>query len=306
MKQTIALIGVPSSAGAHWPGQEKAPTFLRSAGLPTRLRSLGLDVIDCGDLPSVRFRPDPKQRQQQSLDTVVEVCRSVADRVDSALRRKAIPLVIGGDCTIGLGVVAGFVRHYPNLGLVYLDGHVDLNTPVSSPSGILDSMGVAHLIGVPGTAQALSHVGDRFPLMPEDRIVLFGYNTAEINASERDQLAERSFQRYPLAQIRNSPGQAAREARAYLERHSDRFIVHFDVDVIDFTDFPAADVPQFSRGLMFSEVMECVAEFTGGQGFRGLTVTEFNPDHTDEDGELAARFIDSLGRVLADLPQNAP
>lgn len=140
MNRTIALVGVPSSAGAHWPGQEKAPQYLRHAGLVARLEAVGLDVIDCGDLPLVRFRPDREHRHQQNLATVVEVSRRVADQIDLALQRNAIPLVIGGDCTIGLGVIAGFLRHEKDLGLLYFDGHVDLNTPATSTSGILDSM----------------------------------------------------------------------------------------------------------------------------------------------------------------------
>ena len=56
--QTIGLIGVPSSAGAHWPGQEKAPQYLRRAGLVERLEASGALVVDHRDLPVVRFWPD--------------------------------------------------------------------------------------------------------------------------------------------------------------------------------------------------------------------------------------------------------
>ena len=139
MKQTLALIGVPSSAGAHWPGQEKAPQYLRNAGLVESLKAVGFDVIDFGDLPLVRFYPDREHRHQQNLESVLDVCRGVANQVDLAIQRNAIPLVIGGDCTIGLGVVAGFLRNDEDLSLLYFDGHVDLNTPITSPSGILDS-----------------------------------------------------------------------------------------------------------------------------------------------------------------------
>jgi arginase len=100
MKQTFALIGVPSSAGAHWPGQEKTPQYLRNAGLVARLETVGLDVIDCGDLPLVRFRPDREHRYQQNLTAVVEVCQRVTDEIDLALQRNAIPVVIGGESSI--------------------------------------------------------------------------------------------------------------------------------------------------------------------------------------------------------------
>jgi len=55
----LELIGVPSSAGAHGPGQERGPAALRAAGLLERLRAGGLDVADAGDLACVTFTPDP-------------------------------------------------------------------------------------------------------------------------------------------------------------------------------------------------------------------------------------------------------
>jgi arginase len=110
MPHTIGLIGVPSSAGAHWPGQEKAPAALRELGLIERLQDAGLHVDDHGDLPRVRFRPDKRQRHQQNLTAVVEVASRVADRVEATMRDEQVPLVLGGDCTIELGVVAGALR----------------------------------------------------------------------------------------------------------------------------------------------------------------------------------------------------
>lgn len=297
MKQTIALIGVPSSAGAHWPGQEKTPQYLRNAGLVARLEAVGLDVVDYGDLPLMRFRPDRKHRHQQNLAAVVEVCQGVADQIDLALQRKATPLVIGGDCTIGLGVIAGFLRRHEELSLLYFDGHVDLNTPATSPSGILDSMGIAHIIGEPGTADQLAHFGAQFPLLPEDKIVLFGYNPREINASEQAALAQHQMLHYPLSDVQGRATQAARGAVKHLEGQSKRFVVHFDVDVIDFTDLPIADVPQFSQGLMFRDALACLAVFASSPNFSGLTVTEFNPDHADEESTLA--FIEGLAQALA-------
>jgi arginase len=298
MKPTIALIGVPSSAGAHWPGQEKTPQYLRNAGLVARLEAAGLDVIDLGDLPLLRFHPDRENRHRQNLAAVVEVSRRVADQVDLALQRNAIPLVIGGDCTIGLGVIAGFLRHEQDLGLLYFDGHVDLNTPAASTSGILDSMGVAHIIGVPETADELSHIGARFPLMPVEKIVLFGYNPGEINASEKELIARCQCLHYPLSEVLGRASQAAVQAVKDLEGRATRFVVHFDVDVIDFTDMPIADVPQFSRGLMFRDAMACLAVFASSPKFSGLTVTEFNPDHADQEGALALTFLEGLVQAL--------
>jgi arginase len=303
MPRSIGLIGVPSSAGAHWPGQEKAPGALRTVGLIGRLEDAGLRVDDHGDLPHVRFRPDKRRRHQQNLSAVIEVTSQVADRAEASLRADQVPLVLGGDCTIELGVLAGCLRseREGELGLLYVDGHVDLNTPLTSPSGILDSMGVAHMVAEEGTAEGLSRVGPRFPLMPEGMIVLFGYNPRELNDGEAGALARRQMPRYPLAGIRGRAEEVAAQALAEIEERAGRFLVHLDVDVIDFTECPIADVPQQGAGLEAREVISCLKVFVQSPKFSGLTITEINPDHADEEGALLGAFAQSIVEVLSPL-----
>lgn len=72
-----------------------------------------------------------------------------------------------------------------------------------------------------------------------------------------------------------------------------------DVDVIDFVDFPIADVPQINAGLTFQEAMTCLEVFVASPQFAGLSLAEINPDHADEEGTLAATFVESLVRVFA-------
>src|SRR5215211_1970908 len=304
MPHTIGLIGVPSSAGAHWPGQEKAPAAPRELGLIERLQDAGLHVDNHADLPRVRFCPDKRQRHQQNFTAVVEVASQVADRVEATLRAEQVPLVLGGDCTIELGVVAGALRSGRDgeLGLLYIDGHADLNTPLTSPSGILDSMGVAHMVAEEGTAEELSRVGPRFPLMPEEMIVLFGYNPRELNDAEAEALARRlKMPRYSLEEIRGRADEVAARALGEVEGRAERFMVHLDVDVIDFTDCPIADVPQQGEGLEVQEAISCLKAFVRSPKFCVLTITEINPDHADEEGAVLSGFAESIAEVLASL-----
>jgi arginase len=48
---------------------------------------------------------------------------------------------------------------------------------------------------------------------------------------------------------------------------ADRFLLHFDVDVVDFLDLPMADIPQHNAGLTFDEAMTCLAGFAGTRGW---------------------------------------
>jgi arginase len=111
------MIGVPSSAGAHHAGQERAPAALRAAGLIGRLRAAGLPVADAGDLPVVAFEADHDHPGARNLAAVAGVARRVADAVAAVVASGRLPLVVGGDCTITLGVIAGFRRVHPDVGL---------------------------------------------------------------------------------------------------------------------------------------------------------------------------------------------
>lgn len=220
----------------------------------------------------------------------------MAAKVEEVLLAGEFPLVIGGDCTIELGSLSGFLRAGQETALLYLDGGVDLRTPQTNPTGILDSMGVAHMVGELGVTEELARIGPRYPLMDDEEIVLFGY---EPNPPEVGVLGRRSMPRFPAETIRGRAGEAAGEALALLERSAERFVVHFDVDVIDFVDFPIADVPQHNAGLTFRETMECLEVFTASPRFAGLTVTEVNPDHVDEQGTVAATFASEVAAALA-------
>jgi len=292
----IGIIGVPSSAGARRTGQEQAPQSLRQAGLIEKLHSLGLEVRDFGDLDEVPFSPDRQHPQAQNLQLVVAVVKRVAKQVEGAVRDNAIPVVLGGDCTITLGVLAGLISHAPNLGLMYFDGDLDLNTPDTTPSGIFDGMVIAHMTGK--GVDTLARLGPRYPLMSEEDIALFGYNTeaGAIDAVEVEVLQQCQMIKYPVSQIRGKAKESAREAVSQLENKAGSILVHFDVDVIDFDDFPAADVPH-SQGLRFDEAMVALRVFVASRKLAGLVITEFNADR-DADGTLAHRFVDAVAKAL--------
>lgn len=297
----LGLIGVPSSAGAHGPGQEKAPAALRQAGLLGALREAGLTVEDLGDLPVTRFKPDPSNRKRQSRPQVIKVAREVADRVAAAVERDLVPLVLGGDCTITLGVVAGLLRRQPDLGLIYFDGDADLTTPDTTHSGIFDSMGVSHLIGE-GDPE-LAHIGPRFPLLTTDRIALFGFQPYEVEPRERLLLEASAIPQYPVTSLDDRPVEFATEARALLEERAKAIIVHFDVDVMDSAEIPLANWPHYGA-LSFGDAMRCLRVFVETPKLAALVVTEINPDH-DPDGLLVRQFVDAFADALRPVAANA-
>ena len=297
---SFALIGVPSSAGGRRTGQEQGPQAFRAAGLLERLRANGLDVADLGDLPSVAFRPDAENPRQQNFGLVVDVARQVADRVDEAVASGRSPLVLGGDCSLSLGVMAGLLRHHPRLGLMYFDADLDLNTPDTTRSGVADGMVLAHALG--RGVHELAGVGPRVPLLSEEDIVLFGYDVGSgwIDPPEIELLERSRMSKYPLARVRSDAAAAARDALGGLTGHSDAILVHFDVDVMD---FPAVDVPH-PDGLDAESAFTALSVFTSAPTCAAVVVTELNPER-DPDGSHTERLVAGLVGALANGKERA-
>ena len=288
----IALIGAPSSAGARKVGQEQAPKALRAAGLIQSLETNGHEVNDLGDIKEVSFAPDTEHPKQQNLPLVLNTLDEVQDRVDSAIKTNNWPLIIGGDCTITIGVLSALAKHYPSLGMIYVDGDVDLNTPETTFTGAFDGMVLAHILGK--GAEELSHFGPRYPILDGRNITLFGYSAEAggIDPIEKEHLRVATMDKYPLEKVQDAAKDTAIEALQALESRVDHILIHFDVDVIDHDDFPAVDVPHHP-GLKLEQVQEALKVFLKSKKTIGLVVTEFNASQ-DENGELANQLVDLI------------
>ena len=287
----VSVLGVPTSAGSHNPGQEKAPAAWRAAGLIGELQGAGLDVEDRGDLEAAPYRPVEPDGGLRDTDRVAEVIRRVAAEVAAIRAAGRLPLVLGGDCTITLGALDGFGGG----GLVYFDGDADLTTPERSASAVADTMGMTHMLG--GGSPRLARLGSRYPLLRPGQVVLFGFDPAELDTGEWTELVSRHLYAAPAPAVRADPVGEAQRARGYLDRRSVSYLVHFDVDVLHTGLFPLANYPHFA-GLTLDEVSACLNEFARGDRFGGLVITEVNPDH-DPSGQLLRALTARVVRALA-------
>ena len=270
------VVGVPSSAAAHSRGIERAPAALRAAGLLEALRGAGVDVQDDGDLPEAAWRAHLTPGEPNDLDRVADGVLEVRRRTAAVLARGRTPLVLGGECTVAIGVVAAAAELHPEVGLVYVDGGQDLLLPGDHPEEpILDSMGVAHMLGLPGACDRLAAAGPRRPLLDAGRLVLFGY-------SDDDEAPPSVVPatRVPADEVTADPRAAAHRA---IEAVGDApYVLHLDVDVLDFLVLPVADVPSYGRGLVPETLAEALGVLASGPGLVAMTCVELNPDHADD------------------------
>jgi arginase len=260
------LIGVPSSAGAHHAGQDRAPAALRAVGLIAKLQAAGVRITDAGDVAGSVFAVDHEHPHARNLAAVVTVARAVADAVATEVAAGRRPLVVGGDCTITVGVVAGFRRVHPNVGLAYFDGDADLGDLSSDGSGILDSTGIRHLLG--DGAPELANLAGAIPLLDGSRLAMLGCDPREQTDAGRRFLA---------------------------------VIVHFDVDVIDSGDLPLGNFPHYGSGVRLEQAAACLRTLVADPACAALVLTEVNPSY-DADGSQLDRYVSAVTTALAGAP----
>jgi arginase len=289
---------VPTSAGAFAPGQERAPRALREAGLLDALRAADVAVQDYGDRKIWRWRPDRENRRAQNAAEVVEIVEDTTRRVRDAVAQDEVTLVLGGDCTVGIGTVAGHLASGERVGLVYFDSHADLNVPESVHEGALDWMGLAHMLGEPGAVTALSSAGPRTPLLEDDQVLLFGWGPEQATQFERDVIERRAIDVVAVDEVAADPEHAATRARQSIEGRCDRMLVHFDVDVIDFTDVPLSENWGRNEGLSYEHTLRALTALLASPRLAGLTITELNPDHTERGADSIEAFAAAVANSL--------
>ena len=299
MARPLAVVGVPSGAGACGVGQEQTPTAMRRAGLVEFLGDVGFDPSDLGDSPVVPWHPDRARPRAQNLDQVVEVVRTTSSRVADALRdREQTVLVLGGDCTVGIGTIAGAQAAVGDVAVIYFDLHADLNTPASARDGALDWMALAHMLALEGSEAALVAATGRRPLLKTSQVVLFAQSQSDATRFERGEIERLRLARIALEDVRNDPEAAARHAVARAAARSNRYVIHLDVDVVDFTDAPLSEHPSRNTGLKLNEMLSALKILASGPGLIALTLAELNPRNAAADRGLLERFAASFADAM--------
>jgi arginase len=299
---SIVVIGAPTSAGAYSPGQEKAPDALRAAGLFALLEAEGFDVTDLGNTQSFRWSPDRSNPRAMHVTPVAGAASEVATKVAEARGQHRFVIVMGGDCTVGLGTVAGMLSGSESIGLVYFDLDADLQTPNSTTDGALDWMGVAHMLGAEGAIEELESLFPRTPALEGEAVLLFG--TRNIEVPERERIEQFGIRIVHGDEVARDPLATAAIARQW-SAGFEYVALHFDADVIDFEDFPIAENIRRKVGLRLDQAMAALASLLAIPNLAAITITEVNPDH-DPDGTSVSTFASRLASAFASALRDDP
>jgi arginase len=293
-----AIIGAALDLGAGRRGVDMGPSAIRYAGLEERLRELGVECEDWGNVETaVAEATASGSPQARFLDQIKETCERIALAVARAVREGRTPIVLGGDHSIALGTLGGLASVYGPGGVLWLDAHGDLNTPETTPSGNVHGMPLAVALG--RDPEAFASTAWPLPALEPARVVLIGVRS--LDAGERQFVRESGIGVHTMSELdRRGIEPAVREALGRVDGAS--FVhVSLDMDVVDPDTTPGVGTP-VRGGLSYREAhlaLELVAE---SGLMSSLEIVEVNPilDRGNETAALAVELAASAfgARIL--------
>jgi arginase len=296
------LIRAPSNLGlrplrpGHVPGTWRAPDVLTEAGLvealdPARVIDLPRPVYSTEPQPGTRLRNGPAIRTFNL---------ALADLVETAIRAGEFPIVIGGDCSILLGALAGARRMSP-LSLVHVDGHSDFRHPgnydAAASLGAVAGMDLALATGR-GEALLTNWPGVPAPLVPDEMVVQIGEREGRDPDFAWADINDTAITRIDVFDALDAgAAKVLRRTTQVLDRTGLPFWLHLDVDILDQAIMPAVDSPG-SPGIEPGELAPILGRLVRDSRCVGLNVTIYDPD-LDPDGACANFLVSLLRDIFA-------
>lgn len=290
-RRRMTLLGVPIDSVGTAGGTELGPAALRGLLGPEGFE-------DAGDTSQqIRGLERDKSNGWLAFDDVLKMSAEVRSRVARLTAEGTIPVILGGCCTLLPGALAGARDSLGDFGLAYFDGHLDLFTGKTSPTGEGADFPVAAALGI-APDPLLEEIGET-PIVDPGRIALIGARDQEeldliapfpeglgIGRIEyRDDLRHEDLTR------------VGESIAAELAGDGGRFWVHLDVDILDRVAFPATDY-LMPDGLSMAELRALMAPVASSPGLIGVDITCFNPEK-DEDGSCGEALAELLRTTLA-------
>lgn len=296
MKQKISMLGVPMWLGQTRYGTNMGPSELRLAGLTGRLKLLGLEVADEGNIPVGSAGPRKlADKNMKNTKAVVKANEKLAAKVSDMVKKGRFPLVLGGDHSIAIGTLAGIAKHYKNLGVIWYDAHADMNTPETSPSGNIHGMPLAASMGL-GPA-CLTQIGGYSHKVRPENIVLIGVR--DIDPGEQELISNARIKAYSADDVnRLGIDRVMQAALDYLAERCDGIHLSFDLDGIDPAEIPGVGTP-VSVGISYADSLQAVELLFNSQKITSAEFVEVNP-LLDKGGISAQRTVNLISTFFGE------
>lgn len=275
---TIRFIGAEIGACAGIQGCEKAPETLE------------------GFLSfQVRLPYDGDGRDYNALASYFKKLGEVVQEIS----QHHTPFVIGGDHSCAIGTWSGISHFYKQkgeeIGLIWIDAHMDAHTPETTQSGNVHGMPSAILLGL-GDPR-LSKIFDQIPKIKPENIIFVGIRSFE--KEEEEHLKKLGVKTYFMGDVKKHG--IGNIIRSVYDDLSSRVKVGFtiDVDGFDPSVSPGTGTP-VEDGIHFEEFLEVVKTLDLSR-CAGVEITEYNPtlDHHHVTRDNVLRLIQIFEKTIS-------
>lgn len=283
-------------------GVDMGPSALRVAGLQQRIKQLGHQVEDIGNIAVRQAEEQPYgEKRAKYLHEIAETCKGLAALTHRTLEEGLMPLVLGGDHSIALGSVAGVAAHYrkqnKRIGVLWLDAHGDMNTPESSPSGNVHGMPLASIIGY-GPPELTELAGFR-PMVEPRNVALVGIR--DLDARERRIVKDSGVHVFTMRDIdERGMREVVADALRFATDEADGVSVSLDLDFVDPEDAPGVGTP-VRGGVTYREAHLALEMIADSEAMVSMEVVEINPviDESNKTANLGVELVLSgLGKKI--------
>lgn len=269
---------MPMDLGQSRRGVDMGPSALRVAGLQARLKQLGHQVEDIGNIPVKQPEEMPVgEKRAKYMAEIAETCKDLAEIVQKCLEEDFVPLVLGGDHSIAAGAVSGVAAHFrkekKQIGYIWLDAHGDMNTPESSPSGNVHGMPLAAVMGY-GAPELVDLLGFKPKVEPQN-IVLVGVR--DLDLQERRLVKKSGVRVFTMRDIdERGMREVMADALKYATDDTDGISVSLDMDFVDPSDAPGVGTP-VRGGVTYREAHLAMEMIADSDAMASMEVVEINP-----------------------------
>lgn len=258
--KTASLISFPFSGGQPRKGVELGPEALLKAELPKQLEDLGwkaeLDRSIDWKIVNDLLQDDPDIGALKNPRSVSKASELLANAVEKSARAGQLPLVLGGDHSLGTGSMIGLNRVYPDVATIWVDAHADINTAKTTPSGNLHGCPVSFALGLEGSyVEPFKSWLPNPPIASPNRLVFIGLR--DVDEGERKILKEHNIKVFSMHHIdKYGIGKVVEMALDHVNNGTSRrdrpIHLSFDVDAMDPSVAPSTGTP-VRGGLTFRE-----------------------------------------------------
>lgn len=184
------------------------------------------------------------QEHLSKEDLIVELTKQIALQVSQCVQQKQPFCVLGGDHTVAIGTWSGIydaLHTKGDIGLIWIDAHMDSHTKQTSQTGRIHGMPLACLLGF-GDAK-LTSILHQGPKIKPDNLCLIGVRSYE--AGEAALLNQLNIRVYYMDEVRQRSFKTVfKEAVQQIKKNTIGFGLSVDIDSIDPKEAPGVGVPE--------------------------------------------------------------